>query len=83
MINNIDYLVDQIIVKVARWSIFQISLVYFYFGGIVSQEVIKKNIYQLINIFDIDFFETIENIKHNINRDIFGFRYVALISKYD
>ena len=83
MINNIDYLDDQIIVNVARWSIFQISPVYFYFGGIVSQEVIKKNIYQLINIFDIGFFETIEDIKHNINRDIFGFRYVALISKYD
>jgi hypothetical protein len=54
LINNIDYLDDQNIVNVARLSIFQISPVYFYFGGIVSQEVIKKNIFQLINIFDID-----------------------------
>ena len=33
--------------------------------------------------FWYDFFESIEDLHYNINRDIFGSRYDDLISKYD
>ena len=83
-INNIENLDDQIILNVARWSKCQISPVCSYFGGIVSQEVIKKTgKYIPINqYFWYDFFETIEDLQYNINRDIFGSRYDDLISIY-
>ena len=83
-INNIENLDHKIILNVARWSKCQISPVCSFFGGIVSQEVIKKTgKYIPINqYFWYDFFETIEDLHYNINRDIFASRYDDLISIY-
>ena len=83
-INNIENLEEQIILNVAKWSKCQISPVCSFLGGIVSQEVIKKTgKYIPINQYLwIDFFETIENQKGNLNRNIFGSRYDDQIAIY-
>ena len=83
MINNIENLDEQIITNVARWTIFQISSVCFEFGGIVSKKVIKKYI-PINNYFWYRFFWDLKhNTNSNYNKDIFGFQYDVLISKYD
>ena len=83
-INEIENFDKKIILNVARWSKCQISPLCSFLGGIAAQEVIKKTgKYIPINQYLwFDFFETIENLNENINRDIFGSRYDEQISIY-
>lgn len=83
-INDIEYLDQQIILNVIRWSKCQISPICSFMGGIAAQEVIKKTgKYLPINQYLwFDFFETIEFLSGNINRDIFGSRNDDQISIY-
>ena len=76
-INNIENLDEQIILNVARWSKCEISPICSFIGGIAAQEVIKKTgKYIPINQYLwFEYFETIEDLKQDVNRDIFGSRY--------
>jgi len=67
-----DYLI-----KVFRWSRARISPICTFLGGIVSQEAIKVTgkytpIHQWLRF---DFFETVENLPEDINRNLLNSRY--------
>ena len=81
MVHNFEELDEQIKLKVARWSKCEITPIYSFIGGIASQEVIKKTgKYIRINQrLWLDFFETIENIKEDVDRNLQGSSY----DKYD
>lgn len=76
-INNIENFEEQVVINVSRWSKCEISPVCSFLGGIVSQEIIKATgKYIPINQWLwFDFFETIEGLKGNINRNLMGSRY--------
>ena len=76
-INNIENFDEKIITNVARWSKCEISPVCSFLGGIISQEIIKATgKYIPINQWLwFDFFETIEDLKENIDRNLIGSRY--------
>ena len=74
---------DEIIpMKVASWSQAEISPICNFLGGIVSNEIIKKTgIYIPLNqLLLFDFFETVENLDKNIDRNLKGSRYDDQIS---
>lgn len=76
-INNIESLEEQIIINVTRWCKCEISPLCSFLGGIVSQEIIKTTgKYIPINQWLwFDFFETIVDLKENIDRNLIGSRY--------
>jgi len=68
---------ESYIIRVARWSKSEINPICTFLGGIVAQEAIKitgkyEPIYQWLRF---DFFETIDNIPDNCNRDLLNSRY--------
>ena len=83
-VNNFDKLDEQIILNVARWSKCEITPICSFLGGIAAQEVVKKTgKYIPINQWLwFDFFETVENIKENIDRNLLGTRYDEQIAIY-
>ena len=83
-INNIENFEEEIIKKVARWSKCEISPTCSFLGGIVSQEIIKATgKYIPINQWLwFDFFETVEELKGNIDRSLKGARYDDQIAIY-
>ena len=76
-IDNIEDLDEKILINVARWSKCEISPLCSFLGDIFSQEVVKATgKYMPFNQWLLfDFFETIENLKENIDRNINGSRY--------
>jgi ubiquitin-activating enzyme E1 len=83
-INNIENFDEQIILNVARWSKCEISPICSFIGGIAAQEAVKKTgKYNPIKQYLwFDFFETIEDLEQDVNRDIFGSRYDDQIAIY-
>jgi ubiquitin-activating enzyme E1 len=83
-INNIENFEEEIVMNIAKWSQCEISPVCSFLGGIVSQEIIKATgKYIPINQWIwFDFFETIENLKENIDRTLIGSRYDDQIAIY-
>ena len=83
-IYNIENFEEEIIKKVARWSKCEISPTCSFLGGIVSQEIIKATgKYIPINQWIwFDFFETVEELKENIDRSLKGTRYDDQIAIY-
>ena len=85
---NIDYLKikkkkkiiefdKNYIINTIRWSKSEINPICAFLGGIASQEALKitgkyNPIYQWLRF---DFFETIENIPNNVNRNLLNCRY--------
>lgn len=70
------------IINVLRWSKAEINPICTFLGGIVSQEALKKTgkytpIYQWLRF---DFFETIENLPNDVNRNLLNCRYDDQIS---
>ena len=70
------------IINVLRWSKAEINPICAFLGGIVSQEALKKTgkytpIYQWLRF---DFFETIENLPNDVNRNLLNCRYDDQIS---
>ncbi len=68
---------ENYIIKVLRWSKAEINPICSFLGGIVSQEALKITgkytpVYQWLRF---DFFETIENLPNNINRNLLNCRY--------
>ena len=68
---------ESYIIKVSRWSRSEINPICTFLGGIVAQEVIKITgkyipIYQWLRF---DFFEIIENLPQNCNRELLNSRY--------
>ena len=76
-INNIENFDEKIIMNVARWSKCEISPICSFLGGIVSQEIIKvTGKYIPINQWLwFDFFESVEDLQENIDRNLIGSRY--------
>ena len=76
-VNKIECFDKQIIMNVARWSKCEISPLCSFLGGIVSQEIIKATgKYIPINQWLwFDFFESIENLQDNIDRNMIESRY--------
>ena len=68
--------------NVASFAKAEITPICAFFGGIVSNEVIKlTGIYIPINQwFILDFFEIVKNLGNNVNRKIYGTRYDEQIS---
>jgi ubiquitin-activating enzyme E1 len=65
------------LIKVFRWCKSQINPICAFLGGIVSQEAIKITgkytpIYQWLRF---DFFETVENLPNDVNRNLLNCRY--------
>ncbi len=83
-IHNIENFEDEIIMNISKWSKCEISPICSFLGGIVSQEIIKTTgKYIPINQWLwFDFFETVENLKENVDRTIVGSRYDDQISIY-
>ena len=72
----VDFDKDYLI-KVFRWSRARINPICTFLGGIVSQEAIKVTgkytpIHQWLRF---DFFETVENLPENVNRNLLNCRY--------
>ena len=70
------------IINALRWSKAEINPICTFLGGIVSQEALKRTgkytpIYQWLRF---DFFETIENLPNNVNRNLLNCRYDDQIS---
>ena len=76
-INNIENLDANIIMNVARWSKCEISPICSFLGGIVSQEIVKATgkYIPIDQWLWFDFFETIEKLSKNIDRNLKGSRY--------
>ena len=77
----VDFDKDYLI-KVFRWSKARINPICTFLGGIVSQEAIKVTgkytpIHQWLRF---DFFETVENLPEDVNRDLLNSRYDDQIS---
>jgi ubiquitin-activating enzyme E1 len=74
---NIQEFDEKIVENVARWSSCNIPPVCCFFGGIIAQEIIKATgKYIPIDQWLIyDFFETVENLKDNIDRTLKNCRY--------
>jgi ubiquitin-activating enzyme E1 len=68
---------EKVVINVIRWCRAEICPITAFFGGIVSHEIIKATgKYEPIDQWLImDFFEIVENIKEDANRDIKGSRY--------
>ena len=68
---------EKIVLNVARWSSAHIQPVCAFFGGILAQEIIKATgKYVPIDQWLIyDFFETVENLKDDIDRKLKNCRY--------
>jgi len=83
-INNLENFDENIILNVARWSKCEIAPVCSFFGGIVAQEVIKKTgKYVPINQWIwFDFFESVEGLDKNIDREMIGSKNDELIAIY-
>jgi len=83
-IKKIKQFDEQIIINVARWSRCEISPFCSFLGGMISQEVIKiTGKYAPINQwFWVDFFESVENLNNDINRELEGKRYDDQIAIY-
>ena len=76
-INNIEHLDENIIMNVAKWSRCEISPICSFLGGIVSQEIIKATgkYIPIEQWLWFDFFETVEKLNENTDRNIKGSRY--------
>ena len=77
-VNNIINFEEDIIINIAKWSKCEISPLCSFLGGIVSQEIIKATgkYIPIEQWLWFDFFETIEKLNGNINRNL-------KVSKYD
>ncbi len=76
-IEKIENFDEKIIINVARWSRSEISPFCSFLGGIVVQEIIKitGKFIPFNQWFWIDFFESIDNLKENVNRELKNSRY--------
>jgi ubiquitin-activating enzyme E1 len=76
-IKNIEQFEDQIIINVARWSKCEISPICSFLGGIASQELVKitGKYIPIEQWLWFDFFESIEDLKKDIDRDLADSRY--------
>ena len=75
---------EKIVLKMIRWSAAHICPVTAFFGGIITQEIIKST-GQFIPINQwlfFDFFETVENIKDDADRTLKNSRYDDQIAIY-
>ena len=74
---NIQDFDEKIVLNVIRWSAANITPVCSFFGGIISQEIIKSTgRYSPIDQWLIlDFFEVVENLGENIDRTLLNCRY--------
>ena len=74
---NIQDFDEKIVLNVIRWSAANITPVCSFFGGIISQEIIKSTgKYSPIDQWLIlDFFEVVENLGENIDRTLLNCRY--------
>ena len=83
-IEKIENFDEKIIINVARFSRSEISPFCSFLGGIVAQEIIKiTGQYIPFNQwFWIDFFESIENLNENVNRELLNSRYDDQIAIY-
>ena len=75
--NNIIDFNEKIVINTIRWSCAHICPITAFFGGLITQEIIKSTgQYTPINqwLF-FDFFETVENLKDNIDRTLQNSRY--------
>ena len=74
---NIQEFDEKIILNTIRWSSANIQPVCAFFGGIIAQEIIKATgKYVPIDQWLIyDFFETVENLKDNVDRTLKNCRY--------
>ena len=68
---------ESYILKVARWSRSEINPVCTFLGGIVAQEVIKitGKYVPIQQWLRFDFFETVDNLPDNCNRELLNSRY--------
>ena len=68
---------ESYIIKVARWSKSEINPICTFLGGIVAQEVIKitGKYIPIKQWLRFDFFEAIENLPYNCNRELLNSRY--------
>ena len=76
-IDNITNFDEEIVMNVARWSKCEIAPMCSFLGGIASQEIVKATgKYMPINQWLwFDFFESVEELKDNIERNCIGSRY--------
>ena len=83
-IEKIENFDEKIIINVARFSRSEISPFCSFLGGIVAQEIIKiTGQYIPFNQwFWIDFFESVENLNENVNRELLNSRYDDQIAIY-
>ena len=82
--NNIIDFNEKIVINTIRWSAANICPITAFFGGIITQEIIKSTgQYTPINqwLF-FDFFETVENIKDDADRTLKNSRYDDQIAIY-
>ena len=81
--NMVDFN-EKIVMNTIRWSKAHICPITAFFGGIITQEIIKSTgQYKPINqwLF-FDFFETVENIKDDADRSLKNSRYDEQIAIY-
>ena len=83
-IEKIENFDEKIINNVARWSRSEISPFCSFLGGYVAQEIIKVTgkFMPFNQWFWIDFFESTENLKENVNRELKESRYDDQIAIY-
>lgn len=83
-IEKIENFDEKIIINVARWCRSEISPFCSFLGGIVVQEIIKitGKFIPFNQWFWIDFFESIDNLKENVNRELKNSRYDDQIAIY-
>ena len=67
---NIQNFDEKIVLNVIRWSAANIIPVCSFFGGIISQEIIKSTgrYLPIDQWLILDFFEVVENLGENIDR---------------
>ena len=85
-LRKIDKIDELYIERVSRWSQCQLSPICSFIGGIVAQEALKftGKFIPLEQWFWCDFFETIEKLPDNINREMNNNRYdeqIAIFGK--
>ena len=83
-IEKIENFEENIILNVAKWSKSEISPLCSFLGGIVAQEIMKiTGKYVPINQWLwFDFFESVEYLKKDIDRTLYGTRYDDQIAIY-
>lgn len=76
-INSIVEFDKDYLIKVFRWCKSEINPICVFLGGIVSQEAIKitGNYTPIHQWLKFDFFETIEKLPNNVNRNLLNCRY--------